>query len=123
MQNCCQSVAQNVAQCFFEGRKSAVIPTILNFESLMAVREGFEPSIRYKPYNELATRRIRPLCHLTYFNYLIKIVILYFASFFFKISLTNLGLAFPFVSCIICPIKYPYNFSFPDLYSLTLSIF
>ena len=33
---------------FFDGWKSAVIPTILNFESLMAVREGFEPSIQHK---------------------------------------------------------------------------
>ena len=49
-----------------------MIPTILYFESLMAVREGFEPSIRPKSYNELATRRIRPLCHLTVFYLLNK---------------------------------------------------
>ena len=31
----------------------------------MAVREGFEPSVRFNPYNALAKRRFRPLSHLT----------------------------------------------------------
>ena len=29
---------------------------------MLAEGEGFEPSIRYYPYSELATRRTRPLC-------------------------------------------------------------
>ena len=31
----------------------------------MAVREGFEPSIRDKPYTPLAGERLQPLGHLT----------------------------------------------------------
>ena len=29
------------------------------------VRGGFEPPVRFYPYNGLANRRIRPLCHRT----------------------------------------------------------
>jgi integrase len=32
----------------------------------MAERGGFEPPVRFYPYNGLANRRIRPLCHLSY---------------------------------------------------------
>ena len=35
----------------------------------MAERGGFEPPVRFNPYNGLANRRIRPLCHLS-INYL-----------------------------------------------------
>jgi hypothetical protein len=31
----------------------------------MAERGGFEPPVRFNPYNGLANRRIRPLCHLS----------------------------------------------------------
>jgi hypothetical protein len=31
----------------------------------LAEREGFEPSIRFKPYNALAGRPLRPLGHLS----------------------------------------------------------
>jgi hypothetical protein len=31
----------------------------------MAEREGFEPSVRCNPYDGLANRYIRPLCHLS----------------------------------------------------------
>ncbi len=31
----------------------------------MAVKEGFEPSIRDKPYTPLAGERLQPLGHLT----------------------------------------------------------
>ena len=31
----------------------------------MAVKEGFEPSIRVKPYTPLAGERLQPLGHLT----------------------------------------------------------
>jgi hypothetical protein len=31
----------------------------------MAERGGFEPPVRFYPYNGLANRRIRPLCHLS----------------------------------------------------------
>ena len=34
-------------------------------EKKMAVREGFEPSIRDKPYTPLAGERLQPLGHLT----------------------------------------------------------
>ena len=30
------------------------------------VRGGFEPPVRFYPYNGLANRRIRPLCHRTF---------------------------------------------------------
>ncbi len=32
----------------------------------LAERGGFEPPVRFNPYNGLANRRIRPLCHLSY---------------------------------------------------------
>ena len=31
----------------------------------LAEREGFEPSVRFNPYNGLANRRFRPLSHLS----------------------------------------------------------
>jgi len=31
-----------------------------------AVREGFEPSVRFNPYDSLANYWFRPLTHLTY---------------------------------------------------------
>lgn len=34
----------------------------------MAVKEGFEPSIRDKPYTPLAGERLQPLGHLTVFR-------------------------------------------------------
>ncbi len=37
----------------------------------MAVKEGFEPSIRDKPYTPLAGERLQPLGHLTVFRGLI----------------------------------------------------
>ena len=43
----------------------------------MAEREGFEPSIRDKPYTPLAGERLQPLGHLSVENYLIYIVIDY----------------------------------------------
>lgn len=33
----------------------------------LAVREGFEPSVQFNPYDGLANRSFRPLRHLTYF--------------------------------------------------------
>ena len=32
---------------------------------MLAERGGFEPPVRFNPYNGLANRRIRPLCHLS----------------------------------------------------------
>ena len=32
---------------------------------LFAVREGFEPSVQFNPYDGLANRSFRPLRHLT----------------------------------------------------------
>ena len=34
-------------------------------ETVLAEREGFEPSIRQKPYTGFRVQRIRPLCHLS----------------------------------------------------------
>jgi hypothetical protein len=34
-------------------------------KKIMAVKEGFEPSIRDKPYTPLAGERLQPLGHLT----------------------------------------------------------
>src|SRR3989344_4629517 len=36
-----------------------------NAKSFSAEREGFEPSIRFYPYSDLANRRTRPLCDLS----------------------------------------------------------
>src|SRR5512137_2365901 len=43
----------------------------------------------------------------------------YPSSFFFKSSLTNCGLAFPWVAFMTWPTKKPNTFSFPFLYSST----
>ena len=35
------------------------------FEMILAEKEGFEPSIRQKPYTGFRVQRIRPLCHFS----------------------------------------------------------
>ena len=43
---------------------SAIFDTLLSIK-IMAVREGFEPSIGYNAYTPLAGERLQPLGHLT----------------------------------------------------------
>jgi hypothetical protein len=50
------------------GRLFAVtrnVPQNRHFFSLLAERMGFEPMIRFRPYNGLANRRLQPLGHLS----------------------------------------------------------
>jgi hypothetical protein len=42
----------------------------------VAVREGFEPSVQFNPYDGLANRSFRPLRHLTLFFGMAKIGVL-----------------------------------------------
>ena len=37
-------------------------------ETIMAERGGFEPPVRFKPYNGLANRRLKPLGHLSVYT-------------------------------------------------------
>ena len=54
-------------------KTSQILLVLQQFElGHLAEGEGFEPSIRFYPYSELATRRTRPLCDPSVFRHSIK---------------------------------------------------
>jgi hypothetical protein len=55
----CEAAIWRCKGCYIERGR------IIDLRRDLAEREGFEPSIRFKPYNALAGRPLRPLGHLS----------------------------------------------------------